>query len=343
MKIEQLDVEAAIDAVKTQLADARDLSPALRAALEVLLVLVTLLLNRLTLNSTNSSQPPSADPNRTKLNKKGTSSRKPGGQPGRTGATLQPVENPDEVTVLPVDRQILPSGTPYWDVGYEARQVIDVKIARVVIEYRAQILEDGHGHQVVAAFPDGVTRPVQYGQTLKAHAVYMSQHQLVPYDRVRDHFQDQLHIPVSPGSLFNFNHEAYERLEDFETWVQTHLARADLLHADETGINIGGTRHWLHVASTASLTVFAPHAKRGTIAMEAMDILPGFTGVLCHDHWKPYCRYDRTHALCNTHHPRDQRSCHGDIGVLLACGVKASKVTVRIPKSSGCSIRSARV
>ena len=305
MKIEQLDVEAAIDAVKTQLAHTSDLSPALRAALEVLLVLVTLLLNRVTLNSTNSSQPPSADPNRTKISKKGTSPRKPGGQPGRTGTTLQPVEEPDKITVLTVDRQTLPSGTSYRDAGYEARQVIDLKIARVVTEYRAQILEDGYGHRVVAAFPDGVTRPVQYGQTLKAHAVYMSQHQLIPYDRVRDHFQDQLHIPVSPGSLFNFNHEAYERLERFEQWVTTRLARSDLLHADETGINIGGKRHWLHLASTASLTWFAPHAKRGTTAMEAMGILPDFTGVLCHDHWKPYYRYDCTHALCNAHHLRE--------------------------------------
>lgn len=119
MKIEQLDVETAIDAVSTQLAQARDLSPALRAALEVLLVLVTLLLNRLTLNSTNSSHPPSADPHRTTLSKKGTSLRKPGGQPGRTGATLQPVEEPDAVTVLTVDRQTLPAGTSYRDVGYE--------------------------------------------------------------------------------------------------------------------------------------------------------------------------------------------------------------------------------
>jgi transposase len=305
VKIEQLDVEAAIDAVKTQLAQARDLSPALRSALEVLLVLVTLLLQRLTLNSTNSSQPPSADPNRTKISKKGTSPRKPGGQPGRTGATLQPVEDPDEITVLIVDRQTLPPGTPYRDAGYEARQVIDLKMARVVTEYRAQILEDGQGHRVVAAFPDGVTRPVQYGRPLKAHAVYMSQHQLIPYDRVRDHFQDQLQIPLSVGSVFNFNQEAYERLESFETWVTAQLARADLLHADETGINIGGRRHWLHCASTASLTLFAPHAKRGTTAMETMGILPVFTGVLCHDHWKPYYRYDCTHALCNAHHLRE--------------------------------------
>jgi len=305
VKIEQLDVEAAIAAVKTQLELARDLSPALRSALEVLLVLVTLLLNRLTLNSTNSSQPPSADPNRTKISKKGTSPRKPGGQPGRNGVTLQPVEDPDTVTLLTVDRQTLPSGMPYRDVGYEARQVIDLKIARVVTEYRAQILEDGHGHRVVAAFPDGVTRSVQYGLTLKAHSVYMSQYQLIPYDRIRDHFQEQLHIPVSAGSVFHFNQEAYERLEVFEKWVQTQLARSALLHADETGINMGGTRHWLHCVSTASLTLFAPHAKRGTTAMEAMGILPAFTGVLCHDHWKPYYRYDCTHALCNAHHLRE--------------------------------------
>lgn len=311
MKIEQLDVEAAIDAVKTQLAHARDLSPALRSALEVLLVLVTLLLNRLTLNSTNSSQPPSADPNRTKVSKKGTRSRKPGGQPGRNGTTLQPMETPDEIMVLTVDRQTLPPGLPYRDTGYEARQVIDLKISRVVTEYRAQILEDGHGHRVVAAFPAGVTRPVQYGQTVKAHAVYLSQQQLIPYDRVRDHFQDQLQIPLSAGSVFHFNQEASERLESFATWVITQLARSDLLHADETGINIGGTRHWLHCASTASLTWFAPHAKRGTKAMEAMGILPSFTGVLCHDHWKPYYRYACIHALCNAHHLRELERAWG--------------------------------
>lgn len=42
MKIDQFDVEAAIEIVKAQLAHARDLSPALRVSLEALLVLMTL-------------------------------------------------------------------------------------------------------------------------------------------------------------------------------------------------------------------------------------------------------------------------------------------------------------
>jgi transposase len=150
-----------------------------------------------------------------------------------------------------------------------------------------------------------VNRPVQYGLTLKANAVYMSQHQLIPYDRIRDHFEDQMHIPVSAGSVFNFNREAYERLEPFEQWVKTELAKAMLMHVDETGINIGGKRHWLHCASNASLTWFYPHAKRGTEAMDEEGILPFFKGVLCHDHWKPYYHYECTHALCNAHHLRE--------------------------------------
>ena len=305
MTIEDIDVDSAINSVKELLKKERDLSPALRSALEVMLLLVSLLLNRVTLNSKNSSKPPSTDPNRKKSSKKGESNRKPGGQKGRNGTTLQPVDDPDEVMELKVDRRTLPRGSQYHEAGHEVRQVIDIDISRFVTEYRAQILEDDQGKRFVAPFPDRVNRPVQYGLNLKANAVYMSQFQLIPYDRIRDHFQEQLHIPVSAGSIFNFNKEAYEGLDGFEQWVKTRLARSDLMHADETGINIGGKRHWLHCASNTTLTWFYPHVRRGSEAMDEIGILPFFKGVLCHDHWKPYYRYDCVHSLCNAHHLRE--------------------------------------
>jgi len=305
LKIEDIDVDSSINSVKELLRKEKDLSPALRSALEVLLLLVALLLNRITLNSKNSSKPPSTDPNRKKFSKKGKSHRKPGGQKGHNGTTLEPVDDPDEVSEIRVDRRTLPKGAQYREVGHESRQVIDIDLSRFVTEYRAQVLEDDQGNRFVAAFPEGVSRPVQYGLNLKANAVYMSQYQLIPYDRIRDHFQDQMHIPVSAGSVFNFNKEACAGLTSFEQWTKTQLARSDLMHADETGINIGGKRHWLHCASNASLTWFYPHEKRGTVAMDEMGILPFFKGVLCHDHWKPYYHYDCIHALCNAHHLRE--------------------------------------
>lgn len=305
MTIEDIDVDSSINSVKELLRKERDLSPALRSALEVLLLLVTLLLNRVTLNSKNSSKPPSSDPNRKKTSKKSKGHRKPGGQKGHNGTTLEPVDDPDEVTELKVDRRSLPKGSQYHEVGHEIRQVIDIDISRFVTEYQAQILEDNQGNRFVASFPEGVNRPVQYGLGLKANAVYMSQYQLIPYNRIQDHFQDQVHIPVSAGSIFNFNKEAYGQLDFFEQWAKNKLARSDLMHADETGINIGGKRHWLHCVSSTSLTWFYPHTKRGTEAMDEMGILPFFKGVLCHDHWKPYYRYECLHALCNAHHLRE--------------------------------------
>ena len=161
MKIEDIDVNASINSVKVLLKKEKALSPALRSALEVLLLLVSLLLNRITLNSKNSSKSPAADPNRKKFSKKRKSDRKPGGQKGHNETTLEPVDDPDEVTEMQVDRRTLPKGAQYREVGHESRQVIELDISRFVTEYQAQILEDEHGNQFVAAFPEGVSRPVQ--------------------------------------------------------------------------------------------------------------------------------------------------------------------------------------
>ncbi|MES0447936.1 MAG: IS66 family transposase, partial [Desulfobacterales bacterium] len=251
----------------------------------------------------NSSKPPSSDPNRKKKTKSKTG-KKPGGQKGHVGTTLKKVDDPDKVKLIKVDRSKLPPGR-YRQVGFDSRQVFDIDISRVVTEYRAQILQDDKGNRFVATFPKGVTKAVQYGTGLKAHSVYMSQFQLVPYNRIQDYFADQLHIPISEGSIFNFNKEAFRSLVDFENRVKNELTASDLAHADETGINIGGKRHWLHCVSNDCWTLYYPHEKRGMDAINDMGVLPWFKGVLCHDHWKPYYKIDCTHALCNAHHLRE--------------------------------------
>ena len=45
-------------------------------------------------------------------------------------------------------------------------------------------------------------------------------------------------------------------------------------------------------------TYLSAHEKRGHDAMDDIDILPQFNGVMCHDHWKPYYRYECLHLLC---------------------------------------------
>jgi hypothetical protein len=117
LKIESIDIDAAINNVKRLLEKERDLSPAFRSALDVILVLIGVLLNRVTLNSTNSSKPPASDPNRKKGSRK-KSDKPSGGQKAHTGTTLQKVADPDEIKIIDVDRSTLPKGQ-YREVGFE--------------------------------------------------------------------------------------------------------------------------------------------------------------------------------------------------------------------------------
>ena len=303
MTIENIDIDATIKRVEHLIAADKDLSPSTKSLLEILVLIITLLAGRLNLNSKNSSKPPSSDPNRKKTSGR-KNGKKPGGQKGHIGKTLEKVETPDKVKIIRIDRSKLPPGE-YKEIGHESRQVFDIDISRIVTEYQAQVLEDKNGKRFTAPFPQGVTKAVQYGMSLKAHSVYLSQFQLIPYDRIKDYFADQLEIPVSAGSIFNFNKEAFSLLDGFDCLVRNKLANSELLHSDETGININGGKGWLHCASNRLWTYFAPHEKRGTEAMNAIGILPDFKGILCHDHWKPYYKYDCTHSLCNAHHIRE--------------------------------------
>jgi transposase len=303
MKIEEINVEETIEVTRKLLQEDPNVSPALKSSFELLLLLITLLLNKLGINSSNSSKPPSSDPNRKKEKKKNNGNKK-GGQKGHQGTTLQKVDDPDIIKKIEVDRVVLPDGE-YKAVGFETRQVIDLDISKVVTEYKAEILEDSNGKRYTAKFPAGIIRPVQYGINVKAHSVYMSQYQLIPYNRIEEYFHDQAGIPISAGSIFNFNKDACKKLEPFEEILKSKLKESDLNHTDETGINIDGKRLWLHCVSNEYFTYFYPHGKRGFDAIEEMDILPAFKGILCHDHWKPYFRLDCLHALCNAHHLRE--------------------------------------
>jgi len=300
----KLDISETLESAKKLLQEEKHISPALKAIIKILITLVTLLAGKISLNSRNSGRPPSSDPNRKKNNKSKNTNRKPGGQLGRVGVNLHPVENPDKIIDLTIDKRTLPHGE-YTNMGFEARQMVDIVISCVVTEYRAQILEDMHGSRYIATFPEGIIRPIQYGQSVKSHAVYMSQFQLIPYERVADYFANEMKLPLSVGSLFNFNKEAYERLEVFDALAKEKLSHATLMHVDETGINLNGKRKWLHSASNRLWTYFYPHDKRGKEAMDEIGILPNFQGKLVHDHWKPYFTFNVEHVLCNAHHIRE--------------------------------------
>jgi transposase len=96
------------------------------------------------------------------------------------------------------------------------------------------------------------------------------------------------------------------------------LKTTPVVHADETGMKVAGTLHWLHVLATTAMTWIGCHANRGRQAFDAFGILGEFVGTLIHDGWKPYQDLTCVHALCNAHHLRELTYAFEEMGQVWA-------------------------
>lgn len=267
-------------------------------------------------DSHNSSKPPSSDGLKRQLPRtrslRRASGKRSGGQLGHPGETLPLVAEPDVVAEhrpavctscqAPLDKTAEVVGV------VECRQVYDLPPVRLrVTEHRAlrlrcftcQRLSDG-------VFPSEAPSRAQYGPLLRALAVYLVEHQLLPYERACEVLADVCGVALSEGTLATWLQQSAKALALVEEAIKDTLRQAPLLHHDETGVRCVGKLAWAHVTCTDQLTHYAIHAKRGSAATEAIGILPTYQGVSVHDGWKPYQTYTQCrHALCNVHHLRE--------------------------------------
>jgi transposase len=282
----------------------------LQAELAELTEQVKQLQERLDTNSHNSSKPPSSDgPARRPYVKREKSKRKPGGQPGHEGMTLKRVELPDRIVTHQAPSRCCCGRSLCGQAvaDYERRQVFELPAVRVqVTEHRAEIKRcPACGRQVRAPFPAEVKHAVQYGSRMRASVIYLKDYALLPFERLQQLMQDLFGVRISAGTLAGAEQECARRLKETVDQIRREVARATVVHFDETGVRVQGKLAWLHSASTPQTTLYQVHRRRGAQAIDAMGVLGNFGGVAVHDGWASYAGYGQRHGLCNAHHLRE--------------------------------------
>ena len=285
------------------------LNLALQERVKVLEDKVQKLEDQLKKDSHNSGKPPTSDG----LKKppphglRHRSGKKSGGQIGHVGYRLEMVTHADYTEIHSVRYcSHCQASLEKVDVrGYNKRQVFDIpKIKLEVTEHQAEIKtcpECGAVNQ--AEFPANVRQKTQYGSGLRAQAAYFHNYHFIPLKRTTEILEDLYQQPVTQGVVVAALAETARQVEPIIQKVKKYLIQTEeAVCFDESGARVGGKLKWLHSSSTQRASFYKIHAKRGSIAMDEIGILPSRTHWCIHDYWKAYLKYwQAKHGLCNAH------------------------------------------
>ena len=252
-------------------------------------------------DSHNSSKPPSSDGLQKKpVNLRGVSGKKPGGQQGHKGYTLEFNGEADKILYY-LPELPCACGMGSEVIGSQIYHEIDLPEIKPVVTRHHVLTYRCNCCGATYQDPGFQGHKVQYGPGIKGLAIYLKDYQLIPYKRLSELFKDCFSCSVTEGSLANFMNQAQDNLSDFKDFVKMNLQASAVLHGDETGMRVAGQTHWMHVASNNEFTAYHLDAQRGKDAIDRAGILPCYQGTVVHDRFASYFRYPVSHGLCNAH------------------------------------------
>lgn len=157
-----------------------------------------------------------------------------------------------------------------------------------------------------APFPGDMPGPLQYGNGLKSYVINLLVAQMIPLKRCQQMIRAMIDQVLSESTLLSYIEKIHKRLERWEDLAVAVLLASSTLHVDETSMRVNRKKQWVHVYSSADITVKKLHIKRGTQAIDEIGIIPKYGGIIIHDCWASYFTYGHCgHALCGAHLVRE--------------------------------------
>lgn len=186
---------------------------------------------------------------------------------------------------------------------HERRTKIDIIFEKVVEHVDAEIKDcPACLSKVKAAFPADMPGPLQYGNGLKAYAINLLVCQMVALSRVQKGIAAMIDQILSEATLLKFIVRLHDALANWERQAIKQLMQQPAIHVDETSLRVDQKNHWIHVYAAGDITLKRLHRRRGKEAIEEIDIIPRYGGVIIHDCWASYLTYAHCgHGLCGSH------------------------------------------
>jgi transposase len=268
-------------------------------------------------NSSNSSKPPSSDmpsaPDRKHNNSRKSSGKKPGGQLGHKGITLQPVDSPDDtIECVPTDCEncgVLLDGQTAPPQLLSVTQVKDIPpIEPTITEYHQFARTCACGHTTIGILPDGITPNdggIQIGPNASSFLVYLNTAHHIPYDRLGIVSRDIFNFPLSVGTIANKLEKAAVAAVPVAKKILTFLHSSKWVGSDETGVRVAGKRIWQWIWQNAGASYYVVSLKRDYQTVKD-HFGENFLGVLIHDCLGAQNKTKAlAHQLCHAHLLRD--------------------------------------
>ena len=263
-------------------------------------------------NSKNSSKPPSSDGLKKPAVKKDrslreSSGKKQGAQEGHNGTHLSVTISPNHFqNHMHSDCEGCPYRNSCLDKACikETRHEIDAVVKVDVTAHNLIKVHECplHGGCREGSFPADIKATVQYGKNLQAMVVAFNTVGAVSINRTHEILSSVFNIPLATGTIKNMVTRCADSLKGTYEKIRQMMVCAGLIHCDETGARIDGKTWWVHNASNQDYTYLTIHQKRGRIGIDAADVLPHARGIIVHDCWSSYWKYqDVTHAICCAH------------------------------------------
>ena len=185
----------------------------------------------------------------------------------------------------------------------ERRTKIDIVFEKIIEHVDAQVKQCPSCESIVkGAFPSDMSGPLQYGMGLKAYTINLLVCHMVSINRVQKLVKSMIGTVISEATLLKFVLRLYQALEGWEKTATELLLKQKAVNVDETTLRVDKKKHWIHVYSSGDITLKFLHKGRGIEAINAINVIPRYSGVIIHDCLAAYFSYHHCgHGLCGSH------------------------------------------